>query len=159
MLLHVFEPKTLNGDEPTEPNGVVQGADGLLYGVANHGGIANNGAIFRATLNGRVKTIYSFDVYGRRGNDPETNFVLGVDGLFYGTARDGGMPVNNPERSGVVYRADMSGRVTVLHTFDVAHGMSPAAPPALDLADRRLFVSAIRGGKSSDGVTAKVSLP
>ncbi|MBA3542964.1 MAG: hypothetical protein H0T83_00750, partial [Chthoniobacterales bacterium] len=51
-LLHVFGPKTLNGAEPTEPNGIVQAVDGLFYGVANGGGLDSEGAIFRADASG-----------------------------------------------------------------------------------------------------------
>lgn len=36
-LLHVFGPKTLDGNQPTEPLGIVQASDGLFYGASNKG--------------------------------------------------------------------------------------------------------------------------
>lgn len=59
-VLHTFGPRTLNGDEPTNPNGILQGPDGLFYGVANAGGLSSEGAIFRADASGTLTTIHSF---------------------------------------------------------------------------------------------------
>ena len=81
-VLHIFGPKTLYGDEPTQQNGVLQAADGFFYGVANSGGLDSQGAIFRADATGNVATIHSFNDYATDGSDPKTNFVLARDGFF-----------------------------------------------------------------------------
>jgi uncharacterized repeat protein (TIGR03803 family) len=161
-LLHVFGPKTLNGDEPTQPRGIVQASDGLFYGVANSGGLSSQGAIFRADPSGNVKTIHSFNDFATDGADPESNFMLGPDGFFYGTASDGGLPVADFSNSGVVYRADTTGRVWVLHSFHGDDGSNPNATPALGRG-QTVFASAIFGGPTQDGTTisfkAKPNVP
>ncbi|MBV9989962.1 MAG: hypothetical protein JOZ72_01600 [Alphaproteobacteria bacterium] len=149
--LFTFGPKTLNGNEAVGPNGVVQAPNGLFYGTSNGGGSASNGAIFRATARGKVKTIHSFSASEGDGGDPESNFVLAGDGNFYGTASKGGLPVNDPHRSGVIYRADVKGLVQVLHTYTIQDGMTPQAPPLRDDATGRIYATAIRGGASQDG--------
>jgi uncharacterized repeat protein (TIGR03803 family) len=157
-LLHVFGPRTLNGDQPTEPNGIVLARDGRFYGTANGGGNASNGAIFRADTQGNVTTVHSFNAFATDGADPESNFTLGRDGFFYGTASDGGLPISDPGREGVVYRADTRGDVWVLHTFSFENGFSPSGRPALTQRGDGVLAAAIFGGPSNDGVTVKVDL-
>lgn len=157
-VLHVFGPKTLNGAEPTEPNGVVQAADGFFYGVANGGGLFSEGAIFRADASGSVTTIHSFNDFASDGADPESNFLLAPDGFFYGTASQGGLPVSSFNRTGVVYRADTAGHVWVLHTFVGTDGSNPVATPVLDSRGRTLFTTAIFQGPLNHGVTVSVAL-
>lgn len=149
--LFTFGPKTLHGNEAVAPTGVIQAPNGVFYGVANSGGLASNGAIFRATKKGKVKTIHSFSASAGDGADPETNFILGGDGHFYGTASKGGVPVGDPHRSGVIYRADVRGGVKVLHTYTIQDGMTPAGPPVRDDATGRIYATAIRGGTFQDG--------
>lgn len=149
--LFTFGPKTLNGNEAVAPTGIVQAPNGFFYGAANGGGAASNGAIFRATAKGKVKTIHSFSSSAGDGADPETNFVLGGDGYFYGTASKGGLPLGDPHRSGVIYRADVKGLVKVLHTYTIQDGMTPAAAPVRDDATGKVYATAIRGGANQDG--------
>jgi uncharacterized repeat protein (TIGR03803 family) len=153
--LHVFGPKTLNGDEPTEPNGVLQAPDGFFYGTANSGGLEDEGAIFRANASGKIKVLHSFDAYGRTGNDPETNFFLAENGFFYGTTAQGGLPIDDPEREGTVYRVDVKGHVELLHTFSVQDGATPVAPPVRDPVSGTIYATAIRGGDSFDGTVVR----
>lgn len=157
-LLHVFGPKTLNADEPTQPNGIVQASDGFFYGVANGGGLASQGAIFRADPLGNLTTIHSFSALASDGADPESNFGLASDGFFYGTASQGGLPVNDFNRAGVVYRADTAGRLWVLHTFIGGDGSNPVAAPVLDTRARVAFATAIFEGPLDDGTTINLNL-
>jgi len=157
-VLHIFGPKTLNGDEPTSPNGIVQAANGLFYGVANSGGLSSQGAIFRADAEGHVVTIHSFDAFATNGSDPESNFVLAGDGFFYGTASQGGLPVDDFNRTGVVYKADTSGHVWVLHTFVGQEGGNPVATPFLDRRGKFLYATAIFQGPANHGTTSALPL-
>ncbi len=151
-LLHVFK----QFPEPAEPNGVLQAPDGFFYGTSNGGGSGNEGTIFRASGSGRIRVLHAFDVQGLTGNDPETNFFLAEDGFFYGTTAKGGLPYDDPERSGTVYRADRKGHVDVLHTFSQQDGMTPVAPPARDPETGTLYASAISGGDNFDGTVVKI---
>lgn len=156
-LLHVFPPKSLNGSEPTEPLGVVLASDGLFYGASNKGGRASLGTIFRVDTTGVVSTLHSFDDHAQDGSDPETNFTLGRDGFFYGTTEGGGLPVDNTLRSGVVYRADTTGHVWVLHTFTGGDGGVPFAPAFLGTR-KTVYATAQFQGPLAHGVTASLSL-
>jgi len=149
-LLHVLK----QFPEPAEPNGVLQAADGFLYGTSNGGGSGNEGTIFRANRSGKIKVLHAFDVKGL--NDPETNFFLAEDGFFYGTTAKDGIPYEDPEREGTIYRADQKGRVDVLHTFSVQDGLTPVAPPVRDAKTGDLYATAIRGGDNFDGTTIKI---
>ncbi|HEX4668062.1 MAG TPA: choice-of-anchor tandem repeat GloVer-containing protein [Chthoniobacterales bacterium] len=157
-LLHTFGPKTLNGDQPTEPNGIVQAGDGLFYGVANSGGLASNGAIFRADPAGNVTTIHSLSALVTDGSDPESNFFLASDGFFYGTTSHGGLPFNDFNKAGIVYRTDTAGRLWVLHTFIGDDGSNPVAAPVLDPRGRSAFATAIFQGPSNHGTTINLNL-
>ena len=151
-LLHVFGPTRLYGAQPTQPNGVVQAADGFFYGASNGGGGFSSGAVFKADSQGNVTTLHSFNNYGSDGSDPETNFSLGRDGFFYGTAKQGGLPIDS-NRTGVVYRADTSGHVWVLHTFTGDDGAGPASTPILGLPGKTIYVTATFEGAFGRGVT------
>lgn len=130
-VLHVFVGTRLDGDDGAEPNGIVLHPDGNFYGTTNGGGAQSNGTIFRATTDGTVTTIHSFDAFASDGRDPESTLRLEPGGTFLGSAADGGLPVDEPTREGVLFRADTRGHVTVLHTFREDDGARPAAAPLL----------------------------
>jgi len=68
---------------------LVLGADGAFYGTASYGGaFATNGAIFRVTTNGSLKTLVSFAY--TNGAYPLAGLTLGNDGRLYGTTAFGG---------------------------------------------------------------------
>lgn len=149
--LHTFGPQMLDGNQPSEPNGVLQAPDGFFYGTADNGGGFSAGAIFRADAGGHIKVIHPFNTVATDGKDPESNFFLASDGFFYGTTSHGGLPVEDSGRSGEVYRADTKGHVWVLHSFSVEDGMQPVAQPVRDAAAKTIYVTAIRGGTNQDG--------
>ncbi len=155
-LLHVFGPTMANGAQPNEPNGIIQAADGFFYGTA-HGGSMTQGAIFRADTAGNVTTIHSFNTYGSDGIDPDSDLFLGQDGFFFGTARQGGLPINS-FTAGVVYRADNAGHVWVLHTFKGSDGSNPVAKPVLGPSGKIVYATAIFRGPLEHGVTISIPL-
>lgn len=75
--LHSFD-----GTDGANPSaGVVQGADGNLYGTASEGG-GGYGTIFKITPTGTLTTLHSFD--GTDGFSPQAELVQATDGNFYG---------------------------------------------------------------------------
>jgi uncharacterized repeat protein (TIGR03803 family) len=75
--------------------GVVQGTDGNFYGTTSRGGNQGFGSVFQMTLSGTLITLYSF-VSGSPdqadpayGADPNA-LVQATNGIFYGTAQQGG---------------------------------------------------------------------
>ena len=85
-LLHSF-----NGADGFGPmSGVVQGADGALYGTTSQGGSASLGTVFRldrATL--ELTTLHDFA--GTDGSVLYSGLALGNDGLLYGSTYSGGV--------------------------------------------------------------------
>lgn len=145
-LLHTLQ--ALGVSEGWEPNGnLVRTADGSIYGTT-HG---SNGSVFRLDPNGTFSILHTFDNYGSDGLRPLSGLIQTRDGLFYGTAPLGGLPVTDPSRSGVVYRMDQAGTVTVMHTFMGPDGGRPRAT-LVQGADGQLYGSAVIGGAFGLGV-------
>jgi uncharacterized repeat protein (TIGR03803 family) len=71
------------------PNGLVQGSDGLFYGTTQNGGANTFGTIFQMTASGVFTNLYSFTGLGD-GAYPVTSLIQGTNGNFYGTASAGG---------------------------------------------------------------------
>ena len=76
-----------DGDDPTA--GLVQAADGALYGTTNRGGANGNyGTIFKITSSGALTTLYSFCSQSSctDGKSPYLGgLVQAADGNLYGT--------------------------------------------------------------------------
>ena len=126
---------TLNGDLTTlysfcsqsacadgdEPDGMVEGDDGNLYGVTTKGGSEHLGTIFELTHTGTLNTLHNF--LGTDGAFPVGPLVLGTDGNFYGTAGSSG---ENHHGAGVIFSATPEGQTTVLHQFsNLERGQNP----------------------------------
>src|SRR5258708_2871550 len=83
-----------NGNGPVA--GLVQAADGTLYGTASTGGRHGTGTIFRVNpKTGALTTLYSFSAPDRKGNDqdgssPNSALVIGTDHNLYGMTEFGG---------------------------------------------------------------------
>jgi len=92
--------------------GLVQAANGDLYGTTSHGGANFNsqyyvGTVFKITLSGNLTTLYSFCSLAdcADGASPSAPLIQGADGSLYGTTTWGG--ANN-------YGTDFDGTVFVL---------------------------------------------
>ena len=91
--------------------GVIQGADGSLYGTTPGGGAVGRGTIFRLDMTGTLTTLHSF-IGGAEGYYPRAALMQAVDGNFYGTTLFGG-----PSGHGTVFMMDATGTVTTIHGF------------------------------------------
>ena len=144
-LLHSFTGP--DGETPAAP--LVQGKDGLLYGVAAHGGdftvLAPDGAgtVFRTTGSGTFTRLHTFT--GLDGAVP-TGIVQGRDGAFYGTTAYGGklgLSSLSPG-TGTIYKMDAAGNVTVLFVFPGGErGYRPG--PLMQGLDGALYGTAVGG--------------
>jgi uncharacterized repeat protein (TIGR03803 family) len=124
-LTSLFSFNATNGANPV--GGLVQAANGLLYGVTQNGGtnvlfFGGNGTVFSITTNGLLTTLYSF-TDGADGANPQGPLVLGADGNFYGTTGDGAVNDN-----GTIFQVTPSGALTTLVLLDSGdYGANPAA--------------------------------
>ena len=67
---------------------LAQGTDGNFYGATFGGGAHGRGAIFKMSSEGSLTVLHSFN--SSDGFNPASDVVLGLNGLFYGTTRNGG---------------------------------------------------------------------
>src|SRR5258707_6243753 len=117
-------------DDGANPNFATptQGRDGNIYATTSIGGSKSVkcfcGTAFKITPQG---TLTSFSLDGTDGAIPDAGFLLGRNGLLYGTTSTGGASGN-----GEVFRLNsQTGGLTVLHSFSGSDGASPEAPLTL----------------------------
>ena len=136
-----------DGETPAAP--LVQGFDGLLYGVAAHGGDFNvlppdgGGTIFRTDGFGNLTTLHVFR--GLEGAVP-TGIVQGGDGALYGTTTYGGQPGISSlyPGTGTIFRFDPAGSLTTLFVFPGGErGFRPG--PLMQGGDGALYGTAVGG--------------
>ncbi|WP_026223465.1 choice-of-anchor tandem repeat GloVer-containing protein [Methylosarcina fibrata] len=106
-VLYEFE----GGSDGVNPYAtLVFGSDGSLYGVTK-GNSNSNATLFKLSLSGNFSVLYTFSPGSDAGYDPSGGLTLGSDGKFYGATCGGG------NSGGTFYRIDLSGNLTVLHSF------------------------------------------
>src|SRR5262249_48890238 len=101
-------------------SGLMQSADGRLYGTTSNGGKCGVGTIYKLEASGGMTTIHSF--CHADGAFPKAALMQAADGYFYGTASEGGA-----YNEGTVFRMDPSGGVVVLHSFAGFDGAHPSS--------------------------------
>jgi hypothetical protein len=127
-VLHTFVPAEGIVYEPTQ---VLQGADGMLYGIAQ----GNGGSLFRLNPDGsNLVALYSFNGYAPSG------LIQGQDGRLYGTTALGAAGDR------YVYGVNTDGsNFVVLHSFSFYQdGAGPYG--LIHGADGRLYGSTSEGG-------------
>jgi uncharacterized repeat protein (TIGR03803 family) len=98
--------------------GLVQGADGNLYGTTSAGGPFGDGTVFQLTLNGSLTTLGVFN--GTNGANPQAELTQGADGSFFGTTLAGGT-----FGRGTVFNVTTNGSLTSLVSFNGTNGANP----------------------------------
>ncbi len=99
--------------------GLIQGTNGTLYGTTEVGGPYGTpnggGTVFEIAPNGALRTLYGFCFTGpdcTDGKYPGAALIQASDGNLYGTTLYGGA-----NRQGTVFKLELSGALTVLHSF------------------------------------------
>src|SRR6185436_264601 len=146
-VLHRFE----YADGENSFSALVEGPDHSFYGTTNWGGPSGYGAVFKIDPLTRALTIvHAFD-FSNEGAYPQAGLTLGADGYFYGTTSYGG-----PTYGGTVFKMDLAGALTVLHSFSSStEGWYPTSPVVRD-ADGNLYGTTRYGGTGSAGTVFKL---
>jgi len=150
-VLHTF---TNNPDSAQPLAGLVQDAQGNLYGTTYYGGVYGSGTVYEVDNTGKETVLYSFT--GKTdGYQPYGGVVLDAQGNLYGTTASGGA-----YGQGTVFKLDTADNETVLYSFCVqgnpcTDGAGPEAALALD-AQGNLYGTASGGGALGHGTVFKV---
>ncbi|MDR3460205.1 MAG: Ig-like domain-containing protein [Verrucomicrobiae bacterium] len=126
------------------------GFDGFFYGTTSTGGTNlsgtdSGGVVFRMTTNGLPTTVVNFN--GTNGGSPQAAVILGPDGFYYGTTRNGSTNGN-----GTVFKVSTNGILTTLVYFNGANGANPVS--CLTLAPGGTFYGTTKAGGQFGGGTA-----
>jgi uncharacterized repeat protein (TIGR03803 family) len=157
--LHSFcsaGPPCVDGQTPAA--GLLQAADGDLYGTTLYGG--GNGTIFKITPSGALTTLYTFPFpcppSGCLGGEmPSGGLVQATNGDLYGTTYEGGK-----HGAGTVFRFTPSGTLTTLYSFCSGDSCSDGSNPYADLVqgvDGDLYGVTDYGGAYSKGTVFKIT--
>jgi len=154
-VLYTFTGGT-DGSNPMA--GVVLDAAGDMYGTAYYGGgthcFDDNeygcGTLFKLTPSGAETILHRF-TSSPDGANPGAAVVLDAKGNMYGTTYYGG----RHSKVGVVFRAEPSGKETVLYSFGHG-GADPAGALVLD-AQGNMYGTTLGGGTSGKGTVFKLA--
>ena len=151
------------GDQGFRPRGaLIQGSDGLLYGLTGSGGpTGGGGTAYRISLRGEIEFLASFGVGPLQGFNPGGGLVEARDGNFYGVTSQGGQ-FDCPEfraRCGTVFRMTRNGEVTFIYNFTTgtSDGAQPNGP-LVEGPDGQLWGATALGGTTGSGTIFKVTL-
>jgi uncharacterized repeat protein (TIGR03803 family) len=124
---------------------------GNLYGTASEGGLANAGIIYRLDPAGNQTVLHNF-TGEPDGANPYAGVIRSTSGTIYGTTTQGGV-----SNLGTVFRLDMAGQLTVLHSFEGGiDGETPYAGLTSDAAGN-LYGTCNKGGTGNAGIVYKLS--
>jgi uncharacterized repeat protein (TIGR03803 family) len=112
-------PDDVYAAENGPPSALALGADGNFYGTTTYGGSNYVGSVFEITPTGDCTTLYSFR-FESDGAYPLNGLIRGRDGIFYGTASQGG-----PGTNGTIFRIAPSGKFSRLSSFNGQNGSEP----------------------------------
>src|SRR6266850_3086009 len=138
----------------SQPNTMVLGRDGNLYGTTAGGGRGGHGTVFKFTTDGVLTTLYSFN--GVDGSAPNASLVQGSDGNFYGTTMHGGA-----YNYGTAFKLTPDGVLTSLYSFwrgDTDMGNNGFNPTEIiQGSDGNLYGMTEDGGTRGKGVVYKIT--
>ena len=154
--LHTFctvDP-CLDGQNPV---GIMQAADGNLYGTTYSAGQYNAGTLFKITTAGEFSVLHSFCSQSNcaDGQWPRSAPIQGSDGNLYGTTQEGGKA-----DAGVLYDLTPAGRFNVVHTFLCAYTTCPRGGDPITVVqdpEGNLFGATEFGGIYGDGTLFEIT--
>jgi uncharacterized repeat protein (TIGR03803 family) len=142
----------------TPYGGLIQGADGKLYGSAFYNGSYSGGSLFRISTASVAELLYSF-LGGYDGADPAASLVQGKDGNFYGTTPFFGYTNRYMVLLGfgTVFRLNTNGTLDTLHNFSGGPDGGNSVAPLIQATDGRFYGTTLTGGSYGSGIVFSVS--
>jgi len=148
--------KAFSGTNGANPEGgLLEAADGGLYGVTLYGGSSNVGTLFRLEKDGSAFTVlkhfYRYASSSTNGYSPYGQLVEGTNGFLYGTTSAGGRNLG-----GTIYRINTDGSgFATLRELASSTGSSPLNGLAL-ASDGLLYGTTFDGGTNNGGVVFRI---
>jgi uncharacterized repeat protein (TIGR03803 family) len=143
-LLRSFTPAT---DGAYPDGGLVQGADGRLYGTTSAGGANSDGTIFAIAADGAGFTVLHSLAPATDGVGARATLTQGTDGKLYGTTAEGGA-----DDAGTIFAVATDGTdFTVLHSFTPATDGANDYSGLIQGADGMLYGTTALGGANDGG--------
>ena len=124
---------TFSGADGSQPNALVQAADGNLYGTTSGGGANGLGTVFKITPGGTLTMLYSFTGHAD-GSKPYAGLIQGTDGNFYGTASGGGA-----NGAGTLFKTTPAGTLTILYSFAITEAAFTPEPGLIQATDGNFY--------------------
>lgn len=142
-------------------SGVIQDAEGNLYGSTCCGGATNHGSIFELSVlqGGKPKetVLYNF-VGGADGFGPTGQLAMDGAGNFYGTAAGGDSECDPPSGCSIVFKVTPQGTEQVLHSFSGSpDGATPYDAGVVVDGAGNLYGTTIVGGTFGLGTVFEVT--
>jgi uncharacterized repeat protein (TIGR03803 family) len=133
--------------------GLIQAADGTLYGTTFGGGDAGSGTVFQMTPDGSGFTVlHSFTGGTMDGANPKGGLLPGPDGTLYGTTLRGG-----DANLGTVYQMAPDGSgFALLYSFSGPDGASPLSN-VIQGPDGTLYGTTVSGGDFRTGTVFQMA--
>jgi uncharacterized repeat protein (TIGR03803 family) len=146
--LYSFCSQTNCADGERPNAGLLQAANGDLYGTTANGGANGDGTIFVITPAGALTTFYSFCSQSgcADGANPEAGLIQGTNGDLYGTTSHDG--AHGPY-GGTAFSLARSGALTTLYSFGSDIGAEPEAGLTQGL-DGNFYGTTVTGGFNGD---------
>jgi uncharacterized repeat protein (TIGR03803 family) len=142
MLTTLYSFASTDGQHPQ--GGLIQAANGYLYGTTVFGGSGSScacGTVYRMTVSGTLTTLHSFNISD--GSVPYTGLVQATNGYLYGTT-----PYGGTDNFGTIFKITPTGSLTTLYSFSSTDGTYPA-DGLLQAKDGNLYGTTFSGGTSS----------
>jgi uncharacterized repeat protein (TIGR03803 family) len=137
--------------------GLIQAANGELYGTTYYGGANGAGTVYKITPSGTLTTLYSFcsQTGCADGEYPDAALVQAANGDLYGTTIKGGANLNH----GTVFRITPGGELTTLYSFcsqsNCADGYT--ANGLIQATDGNFYGTTSEGGAYFNGTIFKIT--
>lgn len=131
--------------------GLVQGIDGLLYGMNSGGGAHSNGTVFKMTTTGTLTPLRSLTTV-TDGGSPRGNLIQATDGNFYGMTSTGGNSA-----FGTAFKISATGTFTLLNGFNGSvGGNTPFESLIQSIKDNAYYGTTNSGGVYNYGTVFKL---
>jgi uncharacterized repeat protein (TIGR03803 family) len=133
---------------------LVEGGDGMLYGVTTEGGTNDDGIVYKVNKDGSgFSNLHTFSLDSGEGGRPPAGLMKGTDGGLYGTTSVGGAG-----GAGTVFRLNQDGSLyTTLHSFGARSQGTYPFTAVTQGSDGFLYGTTSYGGAYDLGVIFKVA--